>query len=365
MKNSTIAVDTTPLSLFRFLAVVTVIFIHYGRNIENIYLFPNIITRGGAIITFFFILSGFGLFLSSQKQGGINLRQYFLKRVLRILPFYYLALFMMALIHLISDNFSFTKFFLSFFCIQSWFPNYQHSINPPGWFVADLLFFYFTFPVIFFLIIKKTPNAGKLLAGSILLWFFSLIVHNWLLSGLSPAYYNYIDCFPVSWFSSFYMGICGAYYVKSNEMKTSLVGNNSTIYSLFILILCSLIILIHQSEVAEIIETKLPFEANLYAPILLLMIINLSTAQNYVTNILSSRFFILLGIISYPLYIFQAPVHTIYSHFISKPMKLQPGTDFIIFFPLFMLFAAIFTIIENKTFKKIYINISHKQNLKS
>jgi peptidoglycan/LPS O-acetylase OafA/YrhL len=358
MKDPTI--DTSPLALFRFFAVVTVVFIHYGNKIENFYLFPNIITRGGSIITFFFILSGFGLFLGYQKQGTINLRQYFFKRTTRILPFYYMALLLMVLLLIISRRFSFTELFLSLLCIQSWFPHYQHSINPPGWFVANLLFFYCIFPIIFFSIKKATPNANILLFSSILLWIFSLLILNKLLSGYPATYHNYIDCFPISWFPSFYMGICGAYYVKSNTTKHYWISNNSTVYTIVILILCSLVMLLHQGEVAELIETKLPFEANLYAPIFLLMIIHLSTAQNYLTKILSFRFFMLLGAISYPLYIFQAPIHSIYSHLISKPMKMQPGPDFIFFLILFMLIASVLTIAENKIFRRIYNSIYQK-----
>jgi len=360
MKDSTVTIDTAPLSLFRFLAVVTVVFIHYGRNIENIFLLPNIITRGGTIITFFFILSGFGLFLSSQKKGSINLRQYFIKRVMRILPFYYIALLLTALILLIAGNFSFIKFFLALFCIQSWFPGYQHSINPPGWFVADLLFFYCIFPIIFFRIMKKTPNAGKLLFSSILFWLAVVIVLNSLLSNYPETYYNYIDCSPISWFCSFYMGICGAYFVKSTGKKDIWGSTNSSWYTAAILVLSSLVFLVHQGRLAEIIETNLPFEANLYAPVLLLLIINLSTAKNFLTKLLSSRFFMLLGVISYPLYIFQTPIHNLYSHFISRPLKLAPGADFVLFLLLFMLFASVLTIIENKIFKRIYMNIYQK-----
>ena len=359
MKGPTI--DTSPLSLFRFLAVVTVVFIHYGNKIENFYLFPNIITRGGSIITFFFILSGFGLFWGYQKQGSINLRQYFIKRTTRILPFYYMALLLMVLLLVISGRFSFAEFFLSLLCIQSWVPNYQHSINPPGWFVADLLFFYCIFPLIFSGIAKIAPDAGKLLFSSILLWLAALLVLNSLLSYSPATYYNYIDCFPISWFPSFYMGICGAYYVKSNTMKNYWISNNSAVHTIVILILCSLIMLLHQGKTAELIETKLPFEANLYAPIFLLMIIHLSTAQNYLTKILSFRIFMLLGAISYPLYIFQAPIHSIYSHFISKPMKMEPGADFVLFLIVFMLIACLVTIAENRTFKKIYNSIYQKR----
>ena len=114
-------IDTSSLSVFRFLGVVTVSLIHYSTNTGNFYSPISSPTMGGAIITFFFVLSGFNLFLTYQKQGTVNLRRFFIKRTIRILPFYYMALLMMALILLTSGRFSFTGFFLSLFCIQSWF----------------------------------------------------------------------------------------------------------------------------------------------------------------------------------------------------------------------------------------------------
>lgn len=186
-----IEIDSNPLNLFRFLAIITIVFIHYGGEF-----FLNYIS-GGPLVTFFYILSGYGMFLGNQKYDRINLRQYFTKRATRILPFYYVALFMMVLFLIISSRFSFTGLFLSLFCIQSWFPNYQHTMNPPAWFISNLLFFYLVFPAIHFLIKKYSIDGVRLLFSGMFLWLFTLLVHNVIMTK-SPAVYNdYIETFPL------------------------------------------------------------------------------------------------------------------------------------------------------------------------
>jgi len=70
MKDSTVAIDTAPLSLFRFLAVVSVIFIHYGRNIEKIFMLPNTISRG-ALITFFLFYPDSAYFCLPKNRGAL------------------------------------------------------------------------------------------------------------------------------------------------------------------------------------------------------------------------------------------------------------------------------------------------------
>jgi len=353
-----VKIDPSPLSVFRFLGVATITLIHYSTNTGKLYSLFSSTAIGDAIIGFFYVLSGFGLFLTYHKQGTINLRRYFIKRTIRILPFYYMALFMMALILTVSGHFSFTGFFLSFFCIQTWFPNYQHTMNSPAWFVANLMFFYCIFPLIFSGIKKGTPDPGKLIFGSVLLWIFTLIILNILLSVYPETYSSFIETFPLAHFCSFYLGICGAYYVKANEIKNHLISNiKSPWYTAFLFLLFFLVALTlyHQGETIGFLKIK-PFGVGmtLYSPLVLLMIINLSTARNYVIKIFSLRFFCLLGTISYPLYIFQKPVYGIYDYFIAKQIKMSPGAEFIFFLALFMVIASVLTIMEKYTLKSVF-----------
>jgi peptidoglycan/LPS O-acetylase OafA/YrhL len=270
-----------------------------------------------------------------------------------------MALLMMALMLLISGRFSITEFLLASLCLQPWLPNFQHSINPPGWFVADLLFFYSLFPLVFYFIKRNKPNAKILIVSSILLWILSLFIHNTILSGVSENYYNYIDCLPISWFCSFYMGICGAYYIKSVE-NNRIVKNDSIIYTSILIVLCSLVIIVHQGEIAVKFENYMPFEANLYAPLLLLLIMHLSVSKNYITKILSIRFFALLATISYPLYIFQAPVHNGFSYISNRFLEFQPDVFFTIFIVFFLIFTGILSFMEIRLFNWLSDRILQK-----
>ncbi len=325
--------------------------VHYAQGVNYLYLFPFGVTRAGIIITFFFLLSGFGLFVGYQKRERIKFGEYLFKRSTRILPFYHLALLMMAVLLLAAGRFSITEFILSALCLQPWIPHYQHAINPPSWFIADLIFFYLAFPIIFSFIKKNSPDSTKLLGASLLLWIGSVLFLNKVLGGLPEGYYNFIDCFPLSHFPSFFMGICGAYFIVEKKKKGQAASRNSLFYTLFLLAVCSAIVFFHQGKVAEMIEERLPFEANLYAPICLLFIIQLSTARNYVTKILSHRFFGLLATISFPLYIFQAPIYSVYDYALSRIVELQPTPKFLLFFLLFMLFASLITAAESNFFK--------------
>ncbi|MBW2466819.1 MAG: acyltransferase [Deltaproteobacteria bacterium] len=339
MKDFT--VESAPLNLFRFLAIIIIVFIHYGGGFFKYYI------SGGPLVTFFYILSGYGMFLGNQKHERINLRQYFTRRATRLLPFYYAALFMMVLFLILSSRFSFTGFFLSLFCIQSWFPNYQFSVNPPAWFVTNLMFFYCVFPAIHSLIKKETPDATRLLFSGLLLWVFTLIVHNVIMSSFPATYSDYIECFPLFHFSSFYLGICGAYFVTESETRKYLAVNNSLPYTGLILLFC-VVHLIHPDVFTEIIGDKMLIESSWYAPLSLLVIIYLSTARNNLTKFLSIRFFGLLAIISFPVYIFQAPLHVIYTHFIGKFLEIKPGADTVLFLMFIMLAASVLNKIEIK-----------------
>lgn len=351
-------IDTSPLSFFRFISAILIIFMHYGITID---LFPKVLTRGGSVIAFFYMLSGFVLFLTYRKMGGIDLRQYFIKRAMNILPFYYMAFFMFLLILIITNRFSFPGFFISLLGIQAWMPEYLHYINPPSWFVSGLLFFYCIFPMLFSWITKKTPNPEKLLAGSLLLWLSTILILNNLFrpdlfSGYFSRYSNFIECFPLSHFCTFYMGICGAYYLTERDIESHPSGTVKSISStIFVIIMFVLSLTIHyQEDFGAFIINKFPYEASLYAPIILLMIINLSTKRNLLTRFFSLKVFVLLGAISYPLYILQAPIYHIYTKFFSRPMGLSQIEEFVFFVIPLIIIASVLTFLENKSIKRIY-----------
>lgn len=85
----------------RFLAALAVIITHVELsksiyNYVNIWENPIVFNLGGFGVYFFFVLSGFLitylLLAEKQKQGKIHIKQFYIRRILRIWPLYYLIL---------------------------------------------------------------------------------------------------------------------------------------------------------------------------------------------------------------------------------------------------------------------------------
>ncbi len=108
---------------------------------------------GGAGVTLFFVLSGFLLFMPYAKsllfsKDWPSMRQFYLRRALRILPGYYVALFIMILLfepdYLQPDHFKQLVLFLTLF-MDSTPATYQH-LNGPFWTLAVEWQFYLLLP---------------------------------------------------------------------------------------------------------------------------------------------------------------------------------------------------------------------------
>lgn len=94
------------LNALRFFAAFLVVLHHAEQirlkndlfNLKNFSLFNN----GGIAVSFFFVLSGFlisYLLLKEVKQtGDISIKKFYVRRILRIWPLYFLLVFIGALI---------------------------------------------------------------------------------------------------------------------------------------------------------------------------------------------------------------------------------------------------------------------------
>ena len=354
-------IDTSSLSFFRFLNIAIIVFLHYGIR-ENPHLTHY--ARAGSIIVFFYMLSGFVLFLGCQRKGRLDWSQYLLKRGISILPLYYIGFVVFLAILIYMDNFSLTGFLLALFCVQAWVPGYQHYINPPSWFVSGLLFFYVIFPLLFARIRKTSPDAGKLLLSSIWLWIVTVVILNIgfnpnYFSGYFLPYFAFIESFPLANFCSFYMGVCGAYYLSERPLQRRPENSFQSLFStIAVLFLFTLTLTIHYHEgIGNFMQARLPYEAGLHAPIVLLLIINLCTEKNVLTRLFSMKGLMTLGVISYSLYILQAPVYAIFMKFVAQPLAMGSLQAFVLFFVSLIIIASVATVLENVAVKRCFSRI--------
>ncbi|MBA3008376.1 MAG: acyltransferase [Proteobacteria bacterium] len=352
----TTAINTSVFPILRFFAASIVVFFHFGQKIEYYQQVPVIFKAGPQMVTFFFVLSGFVLFLGYQGRELV-FRQYFLKRAIKILPLYFLAFLMSVVFRTLSGHLSFAEFLLNLLCLQSWFPH-PLSLNFTSWFVSDLLFFYCVFPPILFVLKKTRPDGWKMVTVGLLFWALTQgVLVKLLNTDFHGGYFSSYDLIlysPLSHFCSFFMGICGAYFIQNNGVGRQQGATMSLLLSLFILCAVGLMVQF-QPQLSELAGCKLPFASSFYAPVVLLVLCHMSLSRNPLLRILLWPNFVLWGEISYALYILQAPMDTLYKYIVPEHLGVQPGMNFFMFFILLVATAFLVTWVEKIIIRRLRI----------
>src|SRR5579885_1375691 len=134
-------------------------------------LISAIALAGASGVTLFFVLSGFLLFMPYAKallfEGGCpSAREFYLRRVLRIMPGYYFALFAMIFIihpeYLHPDHWRQLGLFLTFFMDST--PQTFQQLNGPFWTLAIEWQFYLLLPwlaLLFALIARRLAPPSQ------------------------------------------------------------------------------------------------------------------------------------------------------------------------------------------------------------
>jgi peptidoglycan/LPS O-acetylase OafA/YrhL len=113
--SATAKIHFSGLNALRFFAAYLVV-LHHGETIRHKFGLPNFesysfFQNGALAVSFFFVLSGFLitylLLTEIDRTGDVSLRKFYLRRVLRIFPLYYLLVFIgliaiPVLLHLIN-----------------------------------------------------------------------------------------------------------------------------------------------------------------------------------------------------------------------------------------------------------------------
>ena len=154
----------------RGIAIILVLFFHCFRN--NIFPFNYISELGWVGVDLFFVLSGFlitGTLIDSRKNKNF-IKHFFIKRILRIFPLYYLTLILTFLLFSIPNISEYNHYldkqhFESLFYYLTFTQNFKFAFT--GWGITDILNhfwslaieeqFYLFWPFLI-LIFKKTQN---------------------------------------------------------------------------------------------------------------------------------------------------------------------------------------------------------------
>lgn len=329
----------------RAIAILGVVFFHF-----NIYPF-----EGGYLgVDVFLVISGYlitSFILPKLKNNNFNFFEFFLRRIKRLLPTYYITLLLsFILAYLVFEPDIFTKFarssISSMFFISNFFfwknSGYwdESNTNPllHTWTLSLEWQFYFFISIFFYIVWKFFKNYLKTLL--IIIFVLSLVL-SILFIGRNVSFF----LFPFRLFE-FSIGS----FVFLTEKKIKLFENNKNIFSFFGLFL--------------IIFSFINFNSTSNVPGYLSLIPCFGTAillfqnNSYLHSVLSNKKIVYIGLISYSLYLFHWPIITFYNSFyiaeINYIIKIL-----LLIFSLF-LSAINYELIEKKvrklSFKFISIN---------
>jgi len=329
------------LTFLRFIAAYIVVVFHFGSKTGLANLSKPFLTSGSEMVTFFFVLSGFVLWISQSTRPFLA-RKYFFARVGRIYPIHILALIIVVWINYgINSKNNLTGLLLSVPLIQSWFPTYSTAFNFPTWSLAVEMFFYVTFPLLLFLIKKSKVSSKRLFILAIIFWLFTqLVLINLFNSENSLVIKQLVNYFPPSHLCSFVLGISVGLFYTENVKRIEFR------HPWFVLAAFVLVYLVLQYPLKNIFGYKIPLGSSFLAPVFAFPIITLAFSKHKFNDFLGNKIFKLLGEASYGVYVFHMPLYMVIKKFSPHFFNTDQG------FYIYSVCLIVISIIIYYTFEK-------------
>ena len=302
---------------FRFLAAVLVIISHIELfklrvGLSNHWHNPFVFEAGGMGVDFFFVLSGFLittlLLKEIEKTGSIAIIKFYMRRILRIWPLYYLIIVLCYFVlpqtaAFTIDGYSegiyesfWNKLVFSIFFMPNvalaFFKEIPYAA--PIWSVGVEEQFYFFWPLLILVSPRKIRNIGVFIIAFIGAKVL-LVICNKLQLMDAGLFTKIKDLVVATRMECMGIGGLGAWFIYKGHWVGKILKKNIT-----------LIVALTLLPVTIILSTKL-FELHHIIFSVLFLVIIINGAVNPKTPIpLESKLFLLLGNISYGLYLWHS-----------------------------------------------------------
>jgi peptidoglycan/LPS O-acetylase OafA/YrhL len=341
LEDRKVIMQITQLTFTRFFASLIIIVFHFGMNPEFSYFLwfksnflDQLLQSGDLGVSYFYVLSGFIMYINYGNRGsGLNKRKYWLLRFARIYPMHILAfLLMFARFGYMSDKITPLSILHQLTLTQAWSYLYRHSFNWPAWSLSVEMFFYFVFP--FFIIITNKISKLNCVIG--------IMGFNFLSIGyqfLDANYYNNIPL-PILHLNSFLVGMLGGlFFLNFGVKERKLFSKYSRLISFLSLGVITSVALIPDFDIRNFGLLAIPFCFYILAFSI--------QKKGFLIKIYSTKFFVLLGEISYSMYILHWPIWLILDKYYGQG-RMSPFKYF--YFYLFIVIVSSylgFKFIEN------------------
>jgi peptidoglycan/LPS O-acetylase OafA/YrhL len=344
----------------RFLAFVLVFFHHHPLFIQIPYLtFLN--SYGWVGVDLFFALSSFLftklLIIEFQEAKKINIKNFYIRRIFRIWPIYYLFIVFSILYLIVKGSvvsnvgarivglFTFTE------NIQSAFYGYnQIPFTAHLWSLAYEEQFYIFVPFIIIFLIGNTKRKKIIWLISIFILFniFRLI----FIANHTPHPAIYV--LPFTHFESIIFGIVigfGGFQFLLKKLSSLLIG---LIGILFFILLCQLPPINNISHWLTLSYTFVGLSTSL----VIFSVLN----NDFLKKIFSQKIIVFLGKRSYGLYLYHLLSIEVVSYLFTK-INLLPTVNLVATFFISMLFTVIISIISYKLIETPFLKLKQKYGI--
>ena len=187
------------IDALRGLAIVLVIATHVA-SIANpsLPILRSLAEKGAYGVQLFYIVSALTLFLSMNQRSRIERRptlNFFLRRMFRIVPLYYLAIVVYTLAMGTGPNYwapngiTWWHYVLTLLFLNGWHPEAINAIVPLGWSIAIEMTFYPIIPLLY--------QRIKTVSGALGLILASLILQSVLVAVYKPVLLQYVTGYVV------------------------------------------------------------------------------------------------------------------------------------------------------------------------
>jgi len=296
------------LTSLRFIAALLVLIFHY-RHKEAV--FSNGVSGFGyEAVAFFFILSGFILTYTYTTPRGLNVsvRDFFVTRIARIAPSYYLALAITLPIFLVKGPWGAAPFVLTM--TQAWVPPSALAWTSPAWSLSNEMFFYLCYPAFYWLALR---------INVVLFFFFAaaLLIATTILRDacfVGQEWHNFHDFFPLFNLPQFALGLA-----LGNLFLRGLVPTHRAMLAAG---LVAMVAILAHHEVNSWLKNTILLSA-------IFSMIILGAAHSY-SPILGSAPLYLLGDASYSIYILHSPIGS-WWNWATVAFELHPVVDFVLY----------------------------------
>ena len=352
------------IDFLRGIAILLVIINHiphtdYILNESTPFIIKKILLAGTYGVQLFYIVSAFTLCNSLEHRNEINYKNFYIRRIFRVVPLFYLGIIIYYLYYYFrsSDLLDFQNFYtlnnliLNLFFINNFIPP-SISFIPGGETITTELNFYLIFPFLFYYLIKK-----KILFISIIFIIPIMLILNLI----CYKFFNFYDSGQIGFYRTIYvqlfvflLGFLFYYLVKQKNFKKAILVNKKY----FIIIILIFIFVILNNK----INPEYFYFKNLIIISFILLFFSylIFLKKNFLKNYYLYKLICNFGKVSYSMYIFHWIILDIIAYIINSNIIFKNSFLNLLTIILSGILATYFIALISYRFENFFINVGKK-----